>query len=105
VALDGGLRFFGLSARPPAVGASTLVAIRPERIQLNPSGETLENLVAGTVIETIYLGDHTTVRVRAEGGPELTANGGVDSVDEPPARGMPLKVGWKREHCLLLDAE
>jgi hypothetical protein len=61
--------------------------------------------VSGSVSETIYLGDRMTVRVVTAGGLQFSVNEGVERVDDPPGRGMPVEIGWNREHCLVLDAD
>ncbi len=105
IALGAGLTFLGVNARAVEAGSSRLMAVRPERIRLNPPPGTCDNLVSGRVSEAIYLGDRMTVRVVTAGGLQFSVNEGVERVDDPPARGMPVEIGWNREHCLVLEAD
>src|SRR5690606_7456936 len=65
IELESGRRFRGLSPRGETVGSARLVAVRPERIRLTPAPGSCENVVAGIVTESIYLGDRMSVRISA----------------------------------------
>lgn len=105
IALEEGPTFLGKSSRAVEAGSCRLMAVRPERILLNPPPNSCDNLVSGTVSETIYLGDRMTVRIAAANGLQFTVSEGVGSVDRPPARGIPVNIGWNMEHCLILEEE
>lgn len=104
IELESGRRFRGVSPRCETIGSARLVAVRPERIRLTPAPGFCENVVAGIITESIYLGDRISVRIATEDGLELTVSGGVEQVDNPPARGSSVEIGWNSEHCLVLDA-
>ncbi|WP_239025050.1 ABC transporter ATP-binding protein [Rhodoligotrophos defluvii] len=105
IALGEGLRFVGTSAGAPMVGSTRLMGVRPERIMLNPPPESCDNMVPGRVAECIYLGDRMTVLVAVDGGLNFTVSGGVASIDNPPRPGMPVHIGWSKEHCLILEPD
>jgi putrescine transport system ATP-binding protein len=75
-------------------GATVWVAVRPEKIRLNPSaGErpqsvSGENGVLATVVDIGYLGDLSLYKLRTEGGVPLQA--AIANVGPPNARG----IGW-----------
>jgi putative spermidine/putrescine transport system ATP-binding protein len=104
IVLENGRRFCGLSPRGETVGSARLMAVRPERIRLTPAPGACENVIAGTVADSIYLGDRMSVRIATEDGLEFTVSGGVDQIDNPLARGAPVEIGWNSEHCLVLEA-
>lgn len=105
IRLDSGSTFRGVTLGEAKIDACRLMAVRPERIRLNPPDGQYDNLVAGIVAETIYLGDHMRMRIAAQDGLEFAVNGGVDSIDTPLMRGSQVQIGWSLEHCLLLDTD
>jgi putative spermidine/putrescine transport system ATP-binding protein len=109
--LDGGeclVEVAGATVRAVAVkaeraGASTQLSIRPEDVQIDPDPVRCPNVFEARVLELIYLGDHTRVRVsvcghddfvikvaRGDGRPRL-------AVDEA------VRIGWTTKACRALD--
>ncbi|WP_456748737.1 ABC transporter ATP-binding protein [Bradyrhizobium sp. USDA 4354] len=93
-----------LAINVEAVGRSTLLSLRPERVKLNPTPGSLPNVFSARVAEVIYLGDHVRARVSVCGHDDfvikLPNSEGVVQV-EP---GAAITVGWKTEDCRALDA-
>ncbi|UPJ59909.1 ABC transporter ATP-binding protein [Bradyrhizobium sp. 192] len=93
-----------LAVTVEAVGRSTVLSLRPERVKLNPAPGSLPNIFSARVAEVIYLGDH--VRARISIGAEdnfvikLSNSGGVVQL-EP---GAAINIGWETEDCRALEA-
>jgi len=104
VVLKSGARLLGTIVGTSRSAGPRMVAVRPERISVNPPDGEYDNVLAGSVVDTVYLGDRMTLRVATGDGSEFTVSGGMESVDDPPSRGTPVRIGWKREHCLVLEA-
>jgi len=104
VELRSGSKLFGTAVGSSRAGAPRVVAVRPERITLNPPEGEFDNVLVGSVAETVYLGDGMTLRVVIDDGSEFMVRGGMESVDNPPPRGTTVRIGWNRQHCLVLEA-
>ena len=48
-------------------GDRTLLSIRPERVEINPTAETADVILSGRIAELIYLGDHIRARLEVAG--------------------------------------
>jgi putative spermidine/putrescine transport system ATP-binding protein len=86
-----------------ALGARTLLSVRPERARILAAGQSMVNELPGVVRQTIYVGDHLRV---ALAGAEL--DGFVVKVPNgrgsgPIVPGAAVRVGWSVEDCLALD--
>jgi len=86
---------------PLAVGASTVLAIRPERIVLSPSIE-YSNSVAAGVEDMVFQGDHWRIRVNVFGQsdffvkiPNVIGQGGILPGDQ-------IRIGWTTIDCRAL---
>jgi len=80
-----------------ACGATTSIgpvrlAIRPERIKIEPFDATGPNLVPGMVERLVFLGSATQVIVRAAPGARLQALVQNDGAELPYAQGTPVKL-------------
>ena len=89
---------------PLAVGAKTVLAIRPERVVLSPSAE-YSNSVTATVEDMVFQGDHWRVRVTAFDQPEFVVKipnfigqGGILPGDR-------VRIGWTVIDCRALAEE
>jgi hypothetical protein len=60
------------------------------------------NRVQGTVMEIIYGGDHSMIRIARNGGGELMAKA-VAAEAERIHLGDSLEAGWDTAHCRALD--
>ncbi|RXG90927.1 ABC transporter ATP-binding protein [Bradyrhizobium vignae] len=93
-----------LAINVEAIGRPTVLSLRPERVQLNPTPGTLPNIFSAEVAEVIYLGDHVRTRVSVCGHNDfvikLPNSEGLVQL-EP---GAAITVGWKTEDCRALDA-
>jgi putative spermidine/putrescine transport system ATP-binding protein len=82
---------------------ASLLAIRPEKIQLGAAAMGLDNRLQGTVDLVTYLGSITEYRVRLSPTETITiSQPNVDQADASAARGQTVVVGWRREAGQLL---
>ncbi|TWB46996.1 putative spermidine/putrescine transport system ATP-binding protein [Bradyrhizobium sacchari] len=104
VEIAGGSNVQALAINVEAVGRPTVLSLRPERVQLNPTPGALPNVFSAQVAEVIYLGDHVRTRVSLCGHDDfvikLPNSEGLVQL-EP---GAAITVGWKTEDCRALDA-
>ena len=89
-----------LAIRIEGMASRTTLSVRPEKILLNPSAGTVDNLVQATAIEGIYHGDHVRLRLRLAGGAEFVIKvpGGTG-----PTPGSVAALGWRADDCRALD--
>jgi putative spermidine/putrescine transport system ATP-binding protein len=80
-------------------GAAIAVATRPERIVVNPDGPC-ENIVSGTVVSSLYGGDHLLLHVEI-GGATIAAKRPID-LGPAPEIGASVRIGWPSECATVL---
>lgn len=109
---DRGLRLFGrvtaLDATP-ASGDAVIVAIRPERLRIEPAETSVaddgSNAVEGIVRQGTYLGDQTEYRVEtAQAGEMVVRRQNAAGADNGPGLGPGDRVviSWREEANLVL---
>lgn len=103
VSLDNGLVLEGHGSEVRA-GESKLVAVRPERIRLDPPQGSVENRFPVTVTDLLYLGGTMVLKADLSGLP-IMINPGIESTDNPPDVGSTITIGWSKDHCLVLDRD
>jgi spermidine/putrescine transport system ATP-binding protein len=107
---DGGVRLATGALVPVALpdgcgqGDEVHLSVRPEKIWL---AEFEDDMVVldGTLVETVYLGTTTQYIVELAPGARVVAleqNLARARNEERWAQGEPVRIGWKREHCLVL---
>ena len=105
VILDTGETVFAQAVNVSAAGARTLVAVRPERIDLDPPQESgHENRFPCRVREVIFMGDHVHCRLDLGGNANFSIRLAPSAVDENMKPGAELEVCWRRGNCRALDA-
>jgi putative spermidine/putrescine transport system ATP-binding protein len=88
------------------VGRPGTFTIRPEKIRLAGAGdEPADDEIAapGTVRQVVYLGPDTRYHVALAAGGELVVtqqNLATSSMDALAQQGRPVRLIWKRHHCL-----
>jgi putative spermidine/putrescine transport system ATP-binding protein len=85
------------------VGSRSTVSFRPEKIHIEGPGEHHANRLQGTVIETIYHGDHIRVRVAVAGNDDFTVKMRFRGGWPIPAAGEALELAFHAQDCLALD--
>ena len=98
VETDGGNRLQGLPVDLVAGARRVSLAVRPERVLINPDGDC-PNVVQGRVSELMYLGDNVRAVVNLGGIEELFVKypNGRDQWNVQV--GQTVKVGWQLEDC------
>jgi putative spermidine/putrescine transport system ATP-binding protein len=107
VELAGGDRVEALAVNTGPVGSRAVVALRPERIQINPdrSGGWADgvNVFDARVEEVTYLGDHVRVRLSACGRRDVIVKLPSAPRRAELAAGKSVQIGWRLEDGRALD--
>lgn len=82
-------------------GEKTLLSLRPERVEINPSA-TMDSMLDGIIEELIYLGDHIRVRMNVAGNSEFIAKVRNRGEKRDLKKGQKIKVGWSTSDCKAL---
>jgi spermidine/putrescine transport system ATP-binding protein len=88
-------------------GGSVLVAVRPERVQIQRPDEPVEDHASrlhGTVAQVVYLGTMTQFHVDTASGMRLIAHRLSDDRAGEIAQGDDVVVTWAREDASILHA-
>ena len=97
-----------IGAKPVNVsrpGDSTLISIRPERVEFKPDRlPEGAHTVEAEVLEFIYMGDIFRTRLRVAGNDDfvMKCRNSIGQTKLTP--GQTLRVGWAPEDCRALDA-
>jgi putative spermidine/putrescine transport system ATP-binding protein len=102
LALDGQTLYTAQPLAKQQPGATVQIALRPELLAPEPTGQSDENQLTGTVENVIFLG--AVVRIHLRVGETLVL---MDEFNNPhlavPAIGEQLTAYFLRENCLVLD--
>ena len=103
VEIPGGPTVEALKINVLGQGQPTLISIRPERVELNPSASDITNRLNGTIGETIYLGDHVRLLVKVPGSDDFVVKTQNKEGTSALSVGLPVTVGWRTKDCRALD--
>ena len=103
VELAGNQIVTALNVQNREIGAVTSMSIRPERVILNPQDNQVDNKATGKITESIYLGDHLRLNVRAFGEQEFVMKVPNATEHSSLIEGTEVSVGWRSEDCRALD--
>ena len=92
-----------LAIGPREKGGRTLLSIRPERVEINPTAQTADVILPGRIAELIYLGDHIRARLEVAGDDNFIVKVPNKGATTDVAEGREVKVGWKAADCRALD--
>lgn len=99
----GGVRIKALRVAPCTVGSSVSLAIRPERIGVNPPPGQYSNEMEVEVLRMVFLGDHLHLRLKVCGQsnfmikiPNTVGRGGI-------LEGSLIRIGWLQTDCRVLE--
>jgi putative spermidine/putrescine transport system ATP-binding protein len=102
VAVEGAGEVEALAVACGAVGAATVLSIRPERVLIGDAA--LPNGMRGEVVELIYLGDHIRCRMRVADRDDFVVKVPNSHSHAALAVGESAVVGWHTDDCRALDA-
>jgi putrescine transport system ATP-binding protein len=92
------------AASDAPAGEAVLLAIRPERLRIQPAAAAAGNRLSGTVTLSAYAGDMLLHTVRLADGTEMRVSAplgdGLDAACLPPETAVTLS--WAPEACILL---
>ncbi|NJO32685.1 MAG: ABC transporter ATP-binding protein [Rhodospirillales bacterium] len=102
VELDNGDAVLAYPASRLAPGDRTILCLRPESVEMDPSDRESGNRYSAEILERIYLGDHLRIRVRVCGRDDfiikVQRGSGAPSLDI----GETCSVGWRSRDCRAL---
>jgi spermidine/putrescine ABC transporter ATP-binding subunit len=81
-----------------AVGQTVLLALRPEKITLSPSGQAGLNAVRGKVLDVVFSGNSTTYRIAA--GEQVITLFRQNLADGTVAPGTDIVLSWAPDHLV-----
>ena len=85
-------------------GEDTIISLRPERVEINPSNSNFENVFEAKVKELIYLGDHIRTRVEVCGDDQFIVKVPNTYKGAEFKEGVSVKLAWKANDSRALDA-
>lgn len=94
VTTDGGLEIGIEYSGGLEIGQEMHVCVRPEHLLLNPSRDIRVNSVRATLIEAVFYGDHTRLRLDVPGHDVLLAKLANASSDDELRPGTDVQIGW-----------
>jgi putative spermidine/putrescine transport system ATP-binding protein len=102
IELQDGTLAAGSAGDAPQLNQAVTIALRPERIALNPAPGTTKTTIEGRIDDRIYLGESVKYRVRLKTGELLTVK--VQG-QQPPALSdaTAVTVGWNPADAKILD--
>jgi putative spermidine/putrescine transport system ATP-binding protein len=84
-------------------GGRTLLSIRPERVEINPTAQSADVILNGRIAELIYLGDHIRARLEVAGHDDFIVKVPNKGASGDVTEGREVQVGWKAADCRALD--
>lgn len=102
VRLPSGTVVHARAADVGAVGSSTVVSVRPERVLLNGASGHCENRFTAKVKELIYQGDHVRVQLDLGNEASLMVKTAISDLTHAIHPGQPIEVGIPATHLRAL---
>ena len=99
-----GAKVQALPVRIAGRSSRTMLSLRPERVEINPSEGSLPNILEGRIEELIYLGDHIRMRMTVAGHDDFIVKVPNTYGHENLKEGDVTKIGWQISDCRALDA-
>jgi putative spermidine/putrescine transport system ATP-binding protein len=100
----GGLRIHATVDAALVPGQQVKLVLRPESLRLLEPGETAENVATGTLSETAFIGGVYRHFVAIAGDMVLSLKQFTDRGAAVPQLGTAMRVGWRRDHAVVLAA-
>jgi putative spermidine/putrescine transport system ATP-binding protein len=104
VKLDSGEVITALNVVGGSSGSVIMLSIRPEAVEIDPSGKVSGNLLDARVKELIFLGDHLRARLSVAGNEDFIVKVRHKGLANSLKQGGKVKVGWQATDCRALDA-
>ncbi|MEM1045459.1 MAG: ABC transporter ATP-binding protein [Pseudomonadota bacterium] len=103
IKLPDGRSVGGLAVNIAGVGSQSTLSIRPERIEIDPTDDTVSNRLEGTIAELIYLGDHIRTRLIVGDNEDFIVKIPNKDGQRQLSEGASATVAWRTEDCRALD--
>lgn len=107
IEVDGTIQLSGLALADNKNGSAVVMSVRPEKVIINPGEQsTSMNRVTGVLQETIYMGDHTRLRLQLLSNDQfiVTMRNGQSQAHGFKADNT-IILGWAVQDCCILNAE
>ena len=101
----GGLPIRARMDRAASPGEAVKIVIRPESFRLLRGGETADNVVAGRIKETVFVGGVSRFFVVLADGVVVSVSSFTDSAAPQAQPGDEVRIGWSIEHGVVLKAD
>ena len=95
-----------IAASPAFADRQFDIFVRPQRMRLAPTGESVAAdmaRVVGRVAHSVFVGDHIEVIIEGRSGERLAVD--LSSGDAPPPDGADIAVVWREKDTLLFQRE
>jgi putative spermidine/putrescine transport system ATP-binding protein len=103
VALADGATAMVVGAAPGGAGTPVLLSLRPERVRIGQSATGIENRFRGSIVELVYLGDHTRLRLALLGRDDFIVKLPNAEGRLALAVGDEIDAGWRRDDCRAVE--
>ena len=87
-----------------SVGDRTIISLRPERVEINPTNSNFENVFQAKIKELIYLGDHIRTRVEVCGDDQFVVKVPNTYKGAEFKEGVTVKLAWKATDSRALNS-
>lgn len=101
---DAGLLVTARSQLDLREGDAVLLYIRPERALVGAAAAACDNRYEARVVDSIFLGDHTRLRLDLPGQPNFTVKQNFFADSGPPAAGDKVQLGWSAQALQIVTA-
>jgi putative spermidine/putrescine transport system ATP-binding protein len=103
VKTEAGDEIKALKVKINSVGDRTIISLRPERVEINPTNSNFENVFQAKIKELIYLGDHIRARVEVCGDDQFIVKVPNTYKGAEFKEGITVKLAWKANDSRALD--
>ena len=86
------------------IGDKTIISLRPERVEINPTNSNFENIFQAKIKELIYLGDHIRTRVEVCGYDQFVVKVPNTYKGAEFKEGVTVKLAWKAADSRALNS-
>ncbi|MBK1868953.1 ABC transporter ATP-binding protein [Aestuariivirga sp. YIM B02566] len=94
-----GLKITARNVDCGAVGSAALISVRPERVRPGAVALGEHNHAEGSVLEHVYFGDATRIRLRVADSTEFLVKLPAGDMPSGAEVGKTIKLSWSRAHC------
>ncbi|GLR54857.1 ABC transporter ATP-binding protein [Shinella yambaruensis] len=101
---DAGMMVASRLSSKVRIGDQVLLYVRPERASIGVAAGTCENRFEARVVDTIFQGDHTRLRLDFPASSHFTVKQNFFADTGPPAVGDRVRLGWSAQALQVVQA-